>query len=111
MNKITIEQFKEVDIRVGQIIKITHLKDGKYSTHKLQINFGKEIGIKQSCARLVNYSDEELQNKFIVGILNFPPKQIGKNMSEVLILGVPDENGECILLSPDNSVPMGGRVY
>lgn len=108
---INFEDFEKVDIRIGQITNVEHLENAKYTTHKLTIDFGKEIGKKQSCARVINYSDEELVGKRVIGILNLPPKQIGKNMSEVLTLGVPDSNGECVLVSPDKNIPLGGKLY
>lgn len=108
---INFEDFEKVDIRVGQIVNVEHLQNAKYTTHKLTINFGNEIGQKQSCARVINYSDEDLVGKRVIGILNFPPKQIGQNMSEVLTLGVPDVKGECVLVSPDKDIPLGGKLY
>lgn len=107
----TFEDFQKIDIRVGKIVQVEHLENAKYTTHKLTIDFGEEIGKKQSCARVINYSDEELLGKKIIGILNLPPKQIGQSMSELLTLGLPDENGECILVSPDKEVPLGGKLY
>ena len=108
---INFQDFEKVDIRVGQIISVEQLENAKYTTHKLTIDFGNEIGKKQSCARVINYSDKELVGKRVIGILNLPPKQIGQNMSEVLTLGVPDSNGECVLVSPDKDIPLGGKLY
>lgn len=111
--KTTIEysDFDKVEIRVGKILQVELIEDSKYSTHKVILDFGPEIGEKKSCARLVNYQLEQLVGKMVVAVLNFHEKQIGKNMSEVLILGVPGENGECFLLTPDENVPLGGKMY
>jgi tRNA-binding protein len=108
---IKYEDFERVDIRVGRIIEVSLLKGGKYSTHKLLIDFGVEIGKKKSCARLVNYEVEELKNRLVLGVVNFPPRQIGTSISEVLTLGVPDENGECILIAPDKSSELGAKLF
>ena len=75
------------------------------------VDFGDELGVKKSCARLVNYELEELQDKQIIAVVNFPPKQIGKNMSEVLILGVPDAKGDCWLMAPDKEVELGVKLF
>ena len=106
----TFEEFQVFDVRVGRILSVEHLSNAKYTTHKLLIDFG-EFGKKVSCARVINYSDQELIGKQVIAVLNFPPRQIGKNMSEVLTLGVPDDNGECVLLSPDKEVPLGGKLF
>lgn len=103
--------FQKLDIRTGKIVKAELLKNAKYTTHKLTIDFGKEVGKKISCARLVNYSLDELKGKLIIGVVNFQPKQIGSEVSEVLTLGVPDENGECILAVPDKDAPLGSKLY
>lgn len=111
MNEVTWNDFEKVDIRVGRVIEVSLIANAKYSTHKLKIDFGKEIGVKKSCARLVNYSLEELRGKFILGVTNFPARQVGKNMSEVLVLGVPDDNNECILWKPDKEPKLGVKFY
>lgn len=113
---ITYEQFESVDIRVGQILEVSLIENPKHSTHRLVIDFGPEIGQKISCARLVKYSLEELRGKYILGVVNFPPRQIGKHMSETLTLGVPDGEGECFLITPATQklgevVPLGGKLY
>ncbi|GAB4158380.1 MAG: tRNA-binding protein [Candidatus Dojkabacteria bacterium] len=111
MKTVSIEQFNEIDLRVGKILKAEYLIDGKYSTHKLEIDLGAELGIKKSCARLINYKPEELIGRLIVVVNNFPKKQIGKNISEVLVLAGPDENNDAVLLTVDKSIPLGGRIY
>ncbi len=79
---------------------------------KLWVDFGDEMGVKKSSAQItVHYSVETLPGRKVLGVVNFPPRQIGKFMSEVLVLGVPDEDGEVVLLCPDKDVPIGGRMY
>ncbi len=108
----TIKDFEKLDIRVGKIIKVLDFPEARKPSFKLEINFGKEISIKKSCAQLPqNYKKEELLGKKILGVVNFPSRQIGPAVSEVLTLGVPDENGECILITPDKDVSLGGRLY
>jgi len=106
------EDFEKLDIRVGKIIEILDFPEAKKPAYKLKIDFGKEIGIKKSCAQLThNYSKEELKDKKVLAVVNFPPRQIGPAISEVLTLGVPDAKGECILITPDKNVPLGGKLY
>lgn len=108
----TFEDFQKLDIRVGKIIEVEDFPEARKSSYKLKIDFGKEIGIKKSCVQLVkNYNKKELKNKLILGIVNFPAKQIGPEISEVLILGVPDEEGECVLIEPEKDIPIGGKLY
>ena len=108
----TIEDFDKLDIRVGEILEASLLSDAKYTTHKLVINFGPGVGKKISGARLVNYSLEELVGKKILGVINFPPRQIGKLMSEALTLGVPVDDKECTLITPDgDGAIVGSRLY
>ncbi len=113
--QISYDDFTKVDIRVGQIIEVELIKNPKHSTHRLVIDFGQEIGQKVSCARLPNYSLEQLQGKYILGVVNFPARQIGQHLSETLTLGVPDGENECWLIVPDMPVgtklPLGGRLY
>lgn len=107
----TFGDFQKLDIRVGEIVKAQKLEDGRYSTHKLTINLGEKIGEKTSCARLIQYTLDELKGKRVLCVVNFPPKQIGKTISEVLTLGVPDEKNECVLVSADKKTPLGGRLF
>ena len=108
----TFEDFQKLDIRVGKIIKIEDFPEAKKPSYKLTIDFGKEIGIKKSSAQLCkNYSKENLHNKLVLCVVNFPPRQIGPFISEVLTLGVPDKNGECVLIIPNKEVPIGGKLY
>ena len=107
-----LDDFQKLDIRVGRIIEVEDFPEAKKPTYKLKIDFGKEAGIKSSCAQVVkNYSKEELKGKLVLCAVNFPPRQIGPAISEVLTLGVPDENGECVLIQPGRNVPTGGRLY
>lgn len=107
----TIEDFEKLDIRVGKIIRAEKLPNPKYTTHKLTIDFGPEVGQKISGARVINYSLEDLQNRLVLGVVNLPPRQIGSLKSEVLTLGVPDAEGNCILIKPDLDVPLGGKLF
>jgi len=97
----TFDDFQKLDIRVGRIIDVRELSNARYTTHKLTIDFGEEIGKKVSGARVIRYTKEKLIGKLVLGVVNFPPKQIGTLVSETLTLGVPDASGECILISPD----------
>ncbi len=109
---ITFSDFEKVDIRVGRIISVEDYPAAREPSYKLVVDFGEIIGLKKSIAQLVkNYSKEELEGKYVIAVCNFPPRQIGPSKSEVLIVGVPDENNDCILLSPDTEVPLGGKLY
>ena len=108
----TIDDFNKLDVRVGKIIKIQDFPEAKKPSYKLEIDFGGEIGVKKSCAQLVkNYKKEDLKGKEVLCVVNFPVKKIGPTISEVLTLGVPDNDGNCILISPDKNVHLGGRLY
>ncbi|MBI2123729.1 MAG: tRNA-binding protein [Candidatus Wildermuthbacteria bacterium] len=108
----TYEDFLKLDIRAGHIIQVEDFPEARKPAYKLIIDLGTEIGIKKSCAQITkNYSKDQLKGKRVVCVVNFPPKNIGPEVSEVLTLGVPDENHECVLLSPDKDIPLGGRVY
>jgi tRNA-binding protein len=108
----TLEDFEKIDIRVGVVTEITPFSGGKHSTHILMIDFGQELGVKKSLARLApNYDGPELVGRQILCVVNFPPRQIGKHLSEVLTLGVPDEEGNVVLIGPDRDVPLGGKLY
>lgn len=108
----TIDDFQKLDIRVGKVLDVQPFPEGKYSTHILTIDFGAEIGTKKSLARLSpNHTGTDVQGKQVLAVVNFPPKQIGKHVSEVLTLGVPDENGNVVLIHPERTVPLGGKLY
>jgi tRNA-binding protein len=108
----TLEDFEKIDIRVGVVTEITPFTGGKYSTHILMVDFGPDLGVKKSLARLApNYDGPELVGRQVLCVVNFPPRQIGKNLSEVLTLGVRDDQGNVVLIEPDRDVPLGGRLY
>ncbi|MCY4447214.1 MAG: tRNA-binding protein [Rhodobacteraceae bacterium] len=112
MNEITIDAFLNVDIRVGQIVQAEPYPEARKPAYKIWVDFGDTIGIRKSSAQITqNYSLEELVGRQVMAVVNFPPRQIGKFMSEILILGVPDENNEVVLLKPERDVPLGGRMY
>ena len=109
---INFDDFEKVDIRVGRVIEVEDFPEARKPSYKLKIDFGEEIGVKKSSAQLVsNYTKEDLRDRSVLCVVNFPPRQIGPVMSEVLVVGVPDKNGECILIKPDNDVPLGGKLY
>src|ERR1051326_135681 len=109
---ISFADFTKLDIRVGKIIRVEELPNPQYATHHLTIDFGAQVGTKISCARVRNYSKDQLIGKLIVGVVNLPPKQIGKVTSEALILGTPDRNGDCVLIAPDSlEAVIGEKVY
>jgi len=108
----TIDDFNKLDIRVGQIVEVKDFPEARKPAYKLTIDFGEEIELKKSSAQIAkHYSKAQLHSKLVLGVVNFPPRQIGPFISEVLTLGVPDDEGETILIQPDGSVPVGGRLY
>lgn len=112
MSMATIDDFNKLDIRVGKIIDVGDFPEAKKPTYKLKIDFGREIGVKKSCAQLVkNYTKEQLNGKLVLAVVNFPPRQIGPEVSEVLTLGLHGEDGECVLIEPEREVPIGGKLY
>ena len=110
--QIGFDDFMRVDIRVGQVLRAEPFPEARKPAIKLWIDFGPGIGERKTSAQLtVHYTPEALVGRRVVGVVNFPPRQIGKFMSEVLVLGVPDENGAVVLLTPDREVPLGGRMF
>lgn len=108
----TIEDFNKLDVRVGRILTVEEFPEARKPAFKITIDFGPELGQKRSSAQLVdNYSIDELVGRFVLAVINFPPRQIGTFLSEVLIVGVPDESGNCILVVPEDMVPLGGKLY
>ena len=109
---ISFDDFQKVDIRVGMITRAEPFPEARKPAIKLWLDFGPEIGEKKSSAQITrHYTPETLVGRRVVAVVNFPPRQIGKVLSEVLVLGVPDEAGEVILLSPDIEAPLGGRMF
>ena len=110
--QISFDDFLQVDIRVGRIVAAEAFPQARKPAFKLTIDFGPEIGTKRSSAQItVNHSLEELVGKQVLAVVNFPPRQIGPFISEVLTLGLPDANGDVMLIRPDRDVPVGGRLY
>ena len=109
---ITFEDLLKVDIRVGCVVRAEPYPEVRKPSIKLWVDFGPELGEKKSSAQLTrHYTPEGLVGRQVLAVVNFPPRQIGKVMSEVLVLGVPDADGEVVLLEPEREVPPGGRMY
>jgi len=109
---ITFTDFDRVDIRVGRIVAAEPFPEARKPAYKLTIDFGPALGTRRSSAQLTQrYAREELEGRLVIAVVNFPPRQIGPFMSQVLTLGVPDETGAVVLLSPDHDVPLGGRMF
>jgi tRNA-binding protein len=109
---ISFDDFLKVDIRVGRIAAAEPFPEARRPAYKLTVDFGPEIGTKRTSAQITrHYGLDALEGRLVLAVVNFPPKQIGKFMSEVLVLGVPDEDGEVVLIQPDQDVPLGGRLY
>jgi len=112
MSSISFDDFLKVDIRVGYITRAEPYPEAHKPAIKLWVEFGDDLGEKKSSAQITrHYQPEDLLGKKVMAVVNFPPRQIGKFMSEVLVLGVPDEDGEVVLLYPDKDVPVGGKLF
>jgi tRNA-binding protein len=110
--EIAWEDFEKVDVRVGRVIAAEPFPEARKPSIKLVVDFGPGIGEKRTSAQLTaHYEVEDLAGRQVVAVVNFPAKRIAGFKSEVLVLGVPDENGEVVLLSPDREVPLGGRMF
>ena len=108
---IEFDDFARVDMRVGRILAADPFPEARKPAYRLRIDFGPEIGERRSSAQVTSYAREELEGRLVMAVVNFPPRQIGPFRSEVLVLGVPDEEGRVILLRPDADVPLGGRMF
>ncbi len=109
---IGFDDFLKVDVRVGRIVEAEPFPEARKPAIRMRIDFGPEIGVLKSSAQITkHYRPEDLPGKLVMAVVNFPPRQIGPIMSEVLTLGVPDEEGEVVLLTPDLDVPVGGRLF
>ena len=112
MSTITFDDFMKVDIRIGTVVEVTAFPEARKPAYKLKIDFGDEIGIKKSSAQItVHYTPDDLMGRKVAAVVNFPPRQIGPIMSEVLTLGFPDGDGEVVMIGLDHPVPNGGRLY
>lgn len=112
MTEASFDDFLKLDIRCGTIIKAEPFPEARKPAFKLVIDFGADIGKRKSSAQITKHYDcDALLGKQVMAVVNFPPRQIGPFMSEVLTLGVPDDEGEVVLICPDKSVPDGGRLY
>lgn len=109
---IDYADFQKVDIRVGRITRAEPYPEARKPAIKLWLDFGPELGEKRSSAQITrHYAPDTLIGRQVMAVVNFPPRQIGKFLSEVLVLGVPDAEGEVVLLAPDHDVPLGGRMF
>lgn len=111
-DSISYDDFQRVDIRVGTVVRAEPFPEARRPAIKLWVDFGGELGVRKSSAQITrHYTPDSVVGRQVVAVVNFPPRQIGKFMSEILVLGVPDSDGEVVLLRPDLAVPDGGRMY
>lgn len=109
---ITFDDFRRVDVRVGRILEAAPLEKARKPAYKLRLDFGPLMGERRSSAQLTQrYSAEELVGRRVLAVVNFPPRQIATFFSEVLVLGVPDDQGNVVLVTPDSEIPLGGRLF
>ncbi len=112
MSEISFDDFLKVDIRVGRVVRAEPYPEARKPAFKLWVDFGGDIGVKRSSAQITrHYRPEELVGRQVLAVVNVPPRQIGPVLSEVLVLGVPDAEGEVVLIGPDQRVPDGGRLF
>jgi tRNA-binding protein len=110
VNDLTWEQFEAVDMRVGRVVEVEDFPEARQPAWKLRIDFGRAIGEKRSSAQIKRYARDDLEGRLVVAVVNFPPKQIGPFMSEVLVLGAIDDAKGIVLLRPDEDVELGDRI-
>ena len=109
---LSYAEFERVDVRVGRVVEVLDFPEARKPAYKLRIDFGPSIGIKKSSAQATkHYAKADLLNRLVLAVVNFPPKQIGPYMSEVLTLGAPDGDGGVVLVIPERDVPVGGRMF
>jgi tRNA-binding protein len=108
---LSFDEFLAVDMRVGRVLEVHEFPEARKPAWKLTIDFGPELGVKRSSAQITNYTRAELEGRLVVAVVNFPSRQIGPFMSEVLCLGATDEAGDIILLRPETDVPLGARIH
>ncbi len=112
MTEINFQDFQKIDIRVGRVVRAEDYPEARKPAIKLWVDFGDEIGIRKSSAQLkMHYEPETLVNRQVLAVVNFPPRQIGKFMSEILVVGVPDKDGHVVLIKPDFEVPNGVQLF
>ena len=112
MTTITFDDFMKVDIRIGTVVEVSDFPEARKPAYKLKIDFGDQIGVKKSSAQItVHYSREDLAGRKVAAVVNFPPRQIGPFMSEVLTLGFSDDNGDIVLVGIDKNAPNGSRLH
>lgn len=112
MTEIAYADFDRVDMRVGRIISAEPFPEARKPAYRLAVDFGADIGVRRSSAQLTrHYEAASLIGRQVVAVVNFPPRQIGRHRSEILVLGVPDANGAVVLLQPEREVPLGGRMF
>jgi tRNA-binding protein len=109
---ISYDDFEQVDIRVGRIVQAEAFPEARKPAIKLWVDFGGDLGVKKSSAQITrHYTPEGLIGRQVLAVVNFPPRQIGKLMSEVLVLGLPDDQGQVVLIGPGHDVPLGGKLF
>ena len=108
--QVTFDDFAAIDIRVGRIVEVEDFPEARQPAWKLRVDFGPEIGVKRSSAQIKNYAREDLEDRLVLGVVNFPPRQIGPVRSEVLVLGAVEEDGTVLILRPDGDATPGQRI-